>query len=372
MIRGKGGTTVKLTVFRDSSTKYYNVVRGTIPLPSLDAAYMMENGIGYIKLNKFSETTYKEFMQAFDKLKAQGMQKLMLDLRGNGGGFITQAVNIADEFIEGDKLIVYTQGNNVKRQDYRANKEGVFEKGKLAVLVDELSASASEIVAGALQDYDRATIIGRRTFGKGLVQEQYGLSNGSAIRLTVARYFTPMGRSIQRPYDKGKKVYMEELLQRYESGEMISPDSFHVDTKKTFKTRGGKTLYGSGGIMPDVFVPIDTSVFTRSVTKLYLEGRFNNFVYQYYMNNRSQFDQYKTPTDMAKGYQNTADAWNKLVNFAQQDSINLAKIPEEDKKRIQQRIRAYLAKLKWRTQGFYEMYNTDDPIVLKAKQVLAQ
>jgi carboxyl-terminal processing protease len=372
MIRGKGGTKVKLTILRDKAVQNIQVTRGIIPLPSLDAAYMMENGIGYIRLNKFSETTYREFMQAFDKLKAQGMQKLLLDLRGNGGGFISQAVNIADEFLDGDKLIVYTQGNNVKRQDYKAGKDGVFEKGKLVVLVDELSASASEIMAGALQDYERATIVGRRTFGKGLVQEQFGLNDGSAIRLTVARYYTPLGRSIQRPYDKGKKVYMEDLLQRYENGEMISTDSIHLSKDKVYPTKNGKKLYGGGGIMPDVFVPIDTSVFTRSVTRLYLDGRFNNFVYQYYLANRAAIDQYKTPAEFARGFQNTSDAWNQLVTYAMKDSINLTRIPESDKKNIQKRIKAYMARLKWRTQGFYEVSNANDPIVARGKEVLNQ
>lgn len=371
MIRGAGGSKVKLTVLRGNTIQYYHVTRGTIPLPSLDAAYMIEPGIGYIKLNKFSETTYKEFMRAMEDLKKQGMQKLMLDLRDNGGGFITQAVNIADEFLDDNKLIVYTEGTNIKRQDYRASKEGVFEKGKLVVLVDELTASASEILAGALQDWDRATIIGRRTFGKGLVQEQYSLDDGSAIRLTVARYYTPSGRSIQRPYDKGKKVYMEEIYDRYENGEMLTADSIHFSKNKAYKTNGGRTVYGGGGIMPDVFVPIDTSLYTRSVTKLYLDGRFNNFVYKYYINHQQQFEQYKKPSDLVAGY-NPADAWQQLVSYAKKDSINLTKIPEADKKNIQNRIKAYLARLKWRTEGFYEVYNKYDPVVQQAKEALAK
>ena len=372
MIRGESGTKVKLTVLRGNTTQYYNVVRGTIPLPSLDAAYMMDGGTGYIKLNKFSETTYQEFMRALEDLKKKGLQKLVLDLRGNGGGFITQATNIADEFLDGDKLIVYTEGTNIKRQEYRASKEGMFEKGKLVVLVDELTASASEILAGALQDWDRATIIGRRTFGKGLVQEQYGLNDGSAIRLTVARYFTPSGRSIQRPYNKGKKVYMEELYDRYENGELLTADSIHFSKEKSYKTNSGKTVYGGGGIMPDVFVPIDTSLFTRSVTRLYLDGRFNNFVYKYYIHHLPQFNQYKTPSDLASNYQNTSDAWEQLVTYAAKDSINLAKIPLTDKENIQHRIKAYLARLRWRTQGFYEVYNLYDPVVQKAKEALAK
>jgi carboxyl-terminal processing protease len=181
MIRGEAGTPVKLTILRGATIQYFTIKRGTIPLPALDAAYMLDAGTGYIKLNKFSETTYREFMESMERLQKAGMQKLILDLRDNGGGFVSQAVNLADEFLDDNKLIVYTQGTNIKKQEYRAKKDGVFEKGKLAVLVDELTASASEIVAGALQDWDRATIIGRRTFGKGLVQEQYQLSDGAAV-----------------------------------------------------------------------------------------------------------------------------------------------------------------------------------------------
>lgn len=370
MMRGPGGSKVKLTVLRGNTTQFYTVTRGTIPLPALDAAYMLEENTGYIKLNKFSETTYKEFMRSMEQLQAKGMQKLILDLRGNGGGFVTQAVNIADEFLSGDKLIVYTEGSNIKRQDYRASKEGVFEKGELIVLVDERTASASEILAGALQDWDRATIVGRRTFGKGLVQEQYSLDDGSAIRLTVARYYTPSGRSIQRPYKEGKKVYMEDLYNRFEHGEMLNADSIHFSKDQAYKTKGGRTVYGGGGIMPDVFVPIDTSLYTRSVTRLYLEGGFNNFVYKYYMSHLPQFQQYKTPQQFAARFQNTEDAWQQLVAYALKDSINLKKIPAQDKTNIQHQIKAYLARLKWRTEGFYEVYNLYDPAVQKAEALI--
>lgn len=372
MIRGKEGSKVKLTILRGNTIQYFEVVRGSIPLPSLDAAYMMDGSTGYIKLNKFSRTTYGEFMEAMEGLKKSGLQKLILDLRNNGGGFVDQAVNIADEFLDGTKMIVYTQGVNVPKEEYTAKKDGLFEKGNLVVLVDELTASASEILAGALQDWDRATIVGRRTFGKGLVQGQYDLSDGSAIRLTIARYYTPSGRSIQRPYDRGKKVYMEEIYARYQNGEMLHPDSIHYIKDKVYKTKGGRTVYGGGGIAPDIFVPIDTSVFTRGVAKLYLEGRFNNFVYKYYIDHQPEFQQYRTPADFDNRYRNSEDAWNGLVKFAINDSINLKNIPEKDKENLQDQIKAYLARLKWRTQGFYQVYNNYDPVVIKAREVLSK
>lgn len=367
LIRGKSGSAVNLRVVRNGGLQTIKVTRGRIPLPALDATYMVDATTGYIRLNKFSETTYKEFMESMEKLKAAGMQKLLLDLRGNGGGYVTQAVNIADEFLDGEKMIVYTQGTNIPKKEYKASKEGVFEKGKLVVLVDELTASASEILAGALQDWDRATIVGRRTFGKGLVQEQFGLSDGSALRLTVARYYTPAGRSIQRPYDKGKKIYMEELRDRYENGEVINSDSMHLSTEKKYKTSGGRTVYGGGGITPDDYVPVDTSSFTQNITRLYLDGRFNAFIYQYFIANWAQFQQYKTPSEFAAKFQNTEDAWKQLVAYALTDSIYLSNVPQSDKENIEERIKAYLARLRWRSQGFYEVYNLYDPVFQKAK-----
>ena len=366
LIRGSGGSTVQLLVQRQRQPMVIKVVRGTIPIPSVDASYMIDSVTGYIRLNKFSETTYREFMQAMERLQKNKLTALVLDLRGNGGGLVTQATHIADEFLDGDKLIVYTEGTNTTKREYHAGKEGVFEKGKLAVLVDELTASASEILAGALQDWDRAQIVGRRSFGKGLVQEQYELSDGSALRLTVARYYTPLGRSIQRPYDKGKKVYLEEIYDRYETGEMLSADSIHINKQKAYKTNGGKTVYAGGGIMPDVYVPIDSSLFIQSVTRLYLDGRFNNFVYQYYTANLPRWQQYKTPADLVASYPYDNEVWNRLVAYAAKDGIDLKNVPLRDRKNIQDRIKAYLARFRWRTQGYYEVANRDDQMVQKA------
>ncbi|MGC4036239.1 MAG: S41 family peptidase [Chitinophagaceae bacterium] len=364
-IRGEDGSTVALNILRTGKPQVISVKRGTIPVSSIDAAYIIDSTTGYIKLNKFSDNAYHDFMENLERLQKQGMGKLILDLRGNGGGFMGEAVNMADEFLDGTKLIVYTQGNNSPREEFKARRDGLFEKGKLVVLVDELTASASEVLSGALQDWDRATIIGRRTFGKGLVQKQYSLSDGSAVRLTIARYYTPLGRSIQRPYDKGKKVYMDEIWHRYETGEMLYADSNKINGGKLYKTPAGRTVYGGGGIMPDIFVSIDTNSIQRSVSRLYLDGSFNNFIYNYYISHLQEFKQYNSPGDFAKTY-NSSDAWNQLNNFAKKDSVDLKKVSERDKADIERRIRAYLARYRWRNEGFYELLNSDDEVIKKA------
>ena len=238
-LRGVEGSRVKLTLLRDGIVKTIELKRASIPISSIDAAYLIDNKTGYIKINKFAERTYEEFMQSLEALQKQKIENLVLDLRGNGGGFMHAATAIADEFLDGDKLIVYTQGNKSERTEFRCKKEGLFEKGKLVVLIDETSASASEVLAGALQDWDRASIIGRRTFGKGLVQEEYQLKDGSAIRITVARYYTPSGRCIQKPYGKGISDYSMEIYKRYKHGEFLHGDSIHfADTVKYFTSKG--------------------------------------------------------------------------------------------------------------------------------------
>jgi carboxyl-terminal processing protease len=216
-------------------------------------------------------------MESLELLQKQGLQKLLLDLRGNGGGVLDEATAIADEFLDGDKMITYTEGKHFARKEYRCQRQGLFEKGELVVLADEGTASASEVLIGALQDWDRATVIGRRSFGKGLVQEQYDLVDGSALRLTIARYYTPVGRSIQRPYTNGEKAYFDEISNRFHDGEVLSADSVKNDTSKIFKTKSGKTVYGSGGISPDIFVALDTSGYSVEVSKVYIKGVTGDF-----------------------------------------------------------------------------------------------
>ena len=287
LLRGPGASQVTVTLLRASIPgKPINVTinRGTIPLPSVDVAYMIDRETGYIRINKFSETTHREFAEALMGLQKQGLQRLILDLRGNGGGIVGESIEIADEFLDDDKLIVYTQGVHSPKVEYRCKRDGLFEKGKLALLTDEGTASASEILTGAMQDWDRATIIGRRTFGKGLVQQQYQLSDGSALRLTVSRYYTPTGRSIQKPYDKGLDVYNEEVLNRFHDGEVLHGDTT-AHTGPAYKTLGPehRTVYGGGGITPDIFVSFDTSTLSRTITSLYVDGTLNRFIYTYYV-----------------------------------------------------------------------------------------
>ena len=365
LLRGPGKSTVKVVMLRNNAQQLFTIKRGTIPLPSLDAAYMLDPTIGYIRLNKFSETTYEEFMQALEELRERKMQKLILDLRGNGGGILGEAVSIADEFLDNSKLIVYTRGNKTSKEVFEANREGLFEKGKLIVLIDELSASASEIVAGALQDWDRAKIIGRRSFGKGLVQEQYPLSDGSALRLTVARYYTPLGRSIQKPYDKGVDEYNNELYDRFQNGEVLKGDSAKTVLGPAFTTPGGHTVYGGGGITPDIFVGLDSSLLVSDISDLYPDNSLNIFLYQFYLNNQKELTSYKSPGDYAKRF-DPEKLWTALVDFTKKDRVDMGAITAGYRPIFLQRLKANLARQMWRTEGFYEVWNTTDPAVKRA------
>ncbi|HRX93233.1 MAG TPA: S41 family peptidase [Chitinophagaceae bacterium] len=372
-IKGPSGSEVALKVMRDKQMKTVSVTRGTIPVSSIDAAYMITNNIGYLKLNKFSKTSYEEFMASMEALKKKGMQHLVFDLRGNGGGLMDEAVDMADEFLDGDKLIVYTQGVNSKKREYRCKRPGIMEEGKVVVLVDELSASASEVLAGALQDWCRATIVGRRTFGKGLVQEQYPLSDGSAVRLTVARYYTPLGRSIQRSYEKGKKVYMDELWDRFSNGEMLSADSLKAKNNgKQYTNSCNDTLYGGDGISPDVFVPYDTSRAIRKTFSLISHGGFGSYVYNYYLGHKAKFDQYKSVKEYLKDYSNNNELWDGLLKSLAGDTTGFIKATPTEKAIIELRLKASLARYKWRDSGFYEVLSSDDNVITKATELISQ
>lgn len=370
LLRGDRGEKADITILRGAEQKKITVTRDAVPLYSLDAAYMMDKTIGYIRLNKFSQQTYREFMDALLGLKKQGLQKLVLDLRGNGGGILDEAVEIADEFLAGDKLITYTEGKHTPKKEYRCRRDGQFEVGALVVLADEGTASASEVLIGALQDWDRATIVGRRSFGKGLVQEQFDLSDNSALRLTIARYYTPVGRSIQRPYDNGGKAYYEEINKRYHDGETQSADSVKNDTTKIYKTKAGKTVYGGGGITPDYFVPIDTAGFSLSVAKVYSKGIIATYAYNYYLHNLTQLNVYKTPAEFIKSFVLSDAAWNQFTNMAAKDSIILNTITAREKADLTSRINSSIARQLWRTEGMIEVLNITDGTVKKAVEVL--
>lgn len=368
-LRGSGGSKIDIQIFRNPDMKNITVSRGMIPVYSVDAAYMIDTGTGYIRLNKFSDNTYKEFMTAAEKLKKAGMQNMVLDLRDNGGGILTEATDIADEFLSGDKLITYTDGRHTSKKEYTTAREGIFETGKLVVLVDEGSASASEVLSGALQDWDRATIVGRRTFGKGLVQEQFDLSDGSGVRLTVARYYTPLGRSIQKSYTNGTAMYSQEINSRFLKGEVYR-DSVRQLSGKQYKTKNGKIVYGGGGISPDVFVPLDSVNYSAELSKAYIRGTINDFAYTNYINNKSAFSVFSSPLQFEKQYKVDDKTWNELNLYAKKDSINLTDLVTEEKVAVAKQIKLLTARQIWNNEGLFEVSNAEDEFIKKALDVL--
>ena len=375
LLRGPGSSQVTVTLIRvgeKAKPLQVPITRGIIPLPSVDVAYMINKNTGYIHINKFSETTHAEFAQTMLRLQKEGIQQLILDLRGNGGGILQESIEIADDFLDGDKLIVYTVGARSPKVEYHCRRDGLFEKGKLALLTDEGTASASEVLAGAMQDWDRATIIGRRTFGKGLVQEQYPLSDGSALRLTIARYYTPTGRSIQKPYNKGHEAYEEEVMRRFHDGEVLHGDSASQHTGPAYKTLGPekRTVYGGGGITPDIFVGFDTSTLSRSTTTLYLDGTISRFIYTYYTQHLPAFQVYKTPAEFVARYKDEDQLLKALIVYAAKDTINLTSIAPREKEILRHRLKAMMARQIWRTEGYFEVSNTTDPVVTKALDIL--
>jgi carboxyl-terminal processing protease len=374
-LRGAKGTKVNIEIKRKSSNALipYTIVRAKIPIYCIDAAYMIEPGIGYIRLARFSANTTAEFETALAKLQAQNMKHLVLDLSGNGGGYLEEAINLADEFLEKGQLIVYTEGRSNPRQDFIATERGMLEKGRLAVVIDEGSASASEIVSGAIQDWDRGVIVGRRSFGKGLVQRGVPLNDGSMVRLTIARYHTPTGRVIQKPYSQGYDAYEKDILDRYKNGEFVNKDSIRFpDSLKYYTLKKKKLVYGGGGIMPDVFVPLDTTAFPMYVRNAIRLGTLYQFVVQYVDEHRAElkstypdFESYKTKFVVEGQFR---DAY---VQYAVKQDSTLK--PDNDPRNLAELdmlLKAYLARNIWDSNEFFQIYNLRDNAVLKATEVI--
>lgn len=371
-LRGPKGTTVKVSVLRAGRDKLidFNISRNTIPLYSVDASFMLNKETGYIKISNFSSTTHEEFVDKLHEMEGKGMKKLVIDLRGNPGGYLQAATSIADELIAGDKLLVYTKGKAYDRQDYRATKPGVFERGPVTILIDQGSASASEILSGAIQDWDRGTIIGRTSFGKGLVQEQYELADGSALRLTIARYYTPSGRCIQRPYDKGTDEYYNETYERYLRGEFVHEDSLPSADTTLYKTNNGRRVYGGGGIRPDIFVPIDTSADNEYVYSL--RSYVPEFVYKYTSLHPDLLDKYQTKEAFKEGFDVNEDLLKEYYTYAIAAGLkrNTAKENAKVTERLKQNLEAFIAKQKWRLEGYYYIVNDSDNVIKTALQDL--
>ena len=370
-LRGPGGTKVRVQIVRVGIAKplSFTITRGKIPIYSIDAAYMAGLGTGYIKISRFAMETENEFYDAAEKLLSRGMTRLILDLRGNPGGFLNAATGIADEFLPEGKLIVYTKGRNRSREDYVAHPNGLLEKIPVTVLIDEGSASASEILAGAIQDNDRGLVIGRRSFGKGLVQEQSPFSDGSAIRLTVARYYTPTGRCIQKPYRLGENdSYNEEEADRFLHGELFSRDSIRFNDSLKYKTRGGKIVYGGGGIMPDVFVPLDSGIMKTLTLRASLSNEISQFALTWADRNRSMLLK-KFPE--GKGFAQDEDVknlcWRDFQTYIKREKPSVS-TPSDSKSMegLRNQIKAFVGRNIWRGATFWETLNLTDPIVLEA------
>ena len=330
-LRGKKGTKVSVSVIRGKSKTpiVFEIKRDKIPINSIDTWFMIDKEIGYIRLNRFAQSSNEEMVQAITELQSEGMQSLILDLRGNGGGYLNVAVDICDQFLSGDKLIVYTKGAKSPRQELKAQKKGLFEQGRLVIMVDESSASASEILSGAVQDWDRGVIVGRRTFGKGLVQRPFDMYDGSKSGVTTSRYYTPSGRCIQKPYDAGVEEYQMDYYNRLSHGELLSADSVHfADSLRCF-TSGNRLVYGGGGIMPDVFVPIDTMRASDYMINLRSKGLFNSFALNWTEENREQFLK-KAPTydKFSKEYEKM-NVLSEFEKYAEQEGVSRNAIKKE-------------------------------------------
>jgi carboxyl-terminal processing protease len=363
VFRGDYGSNLTVKLLRNQKIQTVNVKRDLIPIKSIEVAYMLDAKTGYIKIETFSTKTHKEFMEALTALKKQGLTQLIIDLRDNGGGVLDEAVEIADEFLGGDKLITYTEGLHAPKKEYRCRRNGEFETGKLIVLANNQSASASEVLLGALQDWDRATIIGSTTFGKGLVQDQYDLSNGSAIRLTIAKYYTPLGRSIQRDYSKGKAYYYNQRANNF-------TDSTNTGTP--FFTKAKKPLYEKNGITPDYIVPNDSLGYTKNIIALIEKEKLAQFAYLYSVKNSQIIRSYTTPEALINNFTVTNTEWGAFTSFLSKDTgfSNLNKNIATQKDSVSYWLKLAMLQQNFGIAGYYTFLNKTDKHILKALQVL--
>ena len=373
-LRGPKDSKVNLTVIRRGvkDPLVFTVKRDKIPIYSLDASYIIQPGTGYIRINRFGATTAEEFKKAMKELQKQGMKDLILDLQGNGGGYLSAAQDLANEFLDQNELIVYTEGRTAPRNETLANGKGEFRNGRLVVLVDEYTASASEIVSGAIQDWDRGVIVGRRSFGKGLVQRPVPLQDGSMIRLTVARYYTPTGRSIQKPYNS-ETDYNKDLIDRFNHGELMNADSIHFpDSLKVQTKKLKRTVYGGGGIMPDYFVPIDTTLFTNYHRNLVAKGIVSKFTMKYIENHRKELTgEYKNFEDFNKKFNISNDMLSALREMGDKEEV---KFNEEQYQKslplIKTQLKALIARDLWDINEYFRVMNTTNESVQKALEIL--
>ncbi|MCC7333236.1 MAG: S41 family peptidase [Flavobacteriales bacterium] len=374
-LKGPKDTKVKVGIVRKNSLKVmnYTITRGEIPIYSVESPYMIDDNIGFIKINRFAKTTHTEFLKASKALLKEGMESLILDLRGNGGGVMTSATKIADEMLAKNKMIVYTQGRVRKKEEFYSTEKGNLQNIEIVILINESSASASEIIAGAIQDNDRGTIIGRRSFGKGLVQEQVMWPDGSALRLTVARYYTPSGRCIQKPYTEGSEMYNLESYNRFNSGELLTADSIHFEDSLKYYTPSGKVVYGGGGITPDIFVPIDTNGNSNYFYELRMRGILQDFSLHYVDDNRTKLKkQYKNAVEFKQKFFVSNDLFNRLIKFAESKELprNLNEI-KISKELITRTLRATISKDLFGNFGYYVIINDEDNTVQKAVSKLS-
>ncbi|WP_461533792.1 S41 family peptidase [Sinomicrobium sp.] len=371
ILKGKKGDPVSITLYRkeEDSLISLDVVRDVVPIKSVEAAYMLTDSLGYIKINRFAESTYNEFKTALTSLKSVGATELVLDLRGNPGGYMKMAEDIADEFLEDGKLILFTKNKKGEKQEVYATSRGDFEDGKVFVLIDEKSASASEIVAGALQDNDKGVIVGRRSFGKGLVQREMELGDGSSVRLTVSRYYTPTGRSIQRSYENGIDDYYHQFYERYYNGELITADSIHVEDSLKFTTPKGKIVYGGGGIVPDVFIPLGGNLEEEALNYILQTGFLSYFVFEYLDSDRSLYSKY-TEEEFEREVQVDDSLIAKFVDYGRRNraliGVDFSRINFSNyRDNLKKYIKATIAEQLYGSNAYIRILNTDDEAVTK-------